>query len=148
MATARSQVRLSKPGEPEIILPGGTSWETADWAVRMTPSPTVQWPAMPTWPARMTLLPMIADLTVSIEDHGGLYEIPIFRDEFLATLTDLEPREMGRVVRLARDCERRIAAGTLDSLAAAERTPWEERVLPRLNRIAAYVRAVVAGLSA
>ena len=30
MATARSQMRLSKPGEPEIILPGGTSWETAD----------------------------------------------------------------------------------------------------------------------
>jgi len=88
------------------------------------------------------------DLTVSIEDHGGLYEIPIFRDEFLATLTDLEPREMGRVVRLARDCERRIAAGTLDSLAAAERTPWEERVFPRLDRAAAYVRAVVADLSA
>ena len=58
MATARSQMRLSKPGEPEIILPGGTSCETADCAVRMTPSPTVQWPAMPTWPARITLLPM------------------------------------------------------------------------------------------
>ena len=58
MVTARSQMRLSKPGEPEIILPGGTSCETADCAVRMTPSPTVQWPAMPTWPARITLLPM------------------------------------------------------------------------------------------
>ncbi len=43
----RSQMRLSKPGEPEIILPGGTSCETADCAVRMTPSPTLQWPAMP-----------------------------------------------------------------------------------------------------
>ena len=39
MATARSQTRLSNPGEPEIILPGGTSCETADCAVRMTPSP-------------------------------------------------------------------------------------------------------------
>ena len=42
MVTARSQTRLSKPGEPEIILPGGTSCETADCAVRITPSPTVQ----------------------------------------------------------------------------------------------------------
>ena len=59
MVTARSQTRLSKPGEPEIILPGGTSCETADCAVRITPSPTVQWPATPVCPARITLLPTI-----------------------------------------------------------------------------------------
>ncbi len=57
MSTARSQMRLSKPGEPEIILPAGISCETADCAVRMTPSPTEQCPATPVWPARMTLLP-------------------------------------------------------------------------------------------
>ncbi len=93
-----------------------------------------------------TLSATAPDLTVSIEDHGGLYEIPIFEDEFVATLPDLQPREMGRVVRLARECERRIAAGTLDSLEAAERTPWEARVFPRLDRAAAYVRAVVGRL--
>ena len=93
-----------------------------------------------------TLTAAAPDLTVSIEDHGGLYEIPIFQDEFLSTLTDLEPREMGRVVRLARECERRIAAGTLDSVDDAERTPWADRVFPRLDRAAAYVRGVVGQL--
>ena len=38
---------LSKAGEPESILPAGTSCETPAWAVRMTPSPRVQCPATP-----------------------------------------------------------------------------------------------------
>src|ERR1035441_7462363 len=45
--TARSHKRLSKPGDPEMTFPAGTSCETADCAVRITPSPTVQWPATP-----------------------------------------------------------------------------------------------------
>src|SRR5579862_8569103 len=32
IATARNQMRLSKPGEPETTFPGGTSYETADCA--------------------------------------------------------------------------------------------------------------------
>src|SRR6266567_912287 len=58
MATARSHTRLSNPGEPEIIFPAGTSCDTADCAVRITPSPREQWPATPAWPARMALLPI------------------------------------------------------------------------------------------
>lgn len=58
MATARSQTRLSNPGDPEIIFPAGTSWETADWAVRITRSPRLQWPATPACPAKMALFPI------------------------------------------------------------------------------------------
>lgn len=95
-----------------------------------------------------TLWETVPDLAVSIEDHGGLYDIPIFDDAFLGTLPDLETREFSRVVHLARVCERRVADGTLASPDIVEQTPWPERVFPRLARATRYVREIVAGLAA
>ena len=42
-------------------LSGGTSLGMPLCAVAMAPSPMVQWPATPTWPARMTFLPMVVE---------------------------------------------------------------------------------------
>ncbi len=87
------------------------------------------------------------DLTVSIEDHAGLYAIPIFDDAFLATFEDLEPRELSGVIRVARTCEQRIATGDLLPPEVVERTPWPERVGPRLARARDRIRATLADLA-
>lgn len=92
------------------------------------------------------LLATAPDVAVSIEDHGGLYAIPIFDDAFLATFGDVEPRELARVVRLARTCERQIAGGAMPSPEVVEQTPWPERAGPRLARARDHIRATLADL--
>ncbi len=82
--------------------------------------------------------------TLSIEDHDGLFPIRIFRDEFVASFSDVRPMEFARVIRLARECDQRIAAGTLPSLQALEAIPWVDQALPRLENSARYVRQQVA----
>src|SRR5579883_3128263 len=61
IAVDLSHCRLSKAGDPLITLPAGTSCETPDCAVMITPSPSLQCPAMPTCPARMQFLPISDD---------------------------------------------------------------------------------------
>ena len=41
--------------------------------------------------------------TLSVEDHDGLFPIRIFRDEFVASFSDLRPVEFADVIRLARE---------------------------------------------
>ncbi|MEW6744804.1 MAG: sugar phosphate isomerase/epimerase [Planctomycetota bacterium] len=82
---------------------------------------------------------------LSLEAHGGRFSIPLFDATFLTRFPDLTAIELSRLVRLARDGERRIAEGTL---AVLEREDWplqcEARVradLLRLGSIAAGVRS-------
>ncbi|UCD74141.1 MAG: sugar phosphate isomerase/epimerase [Phycisphaerales bacterium] len=63
--------------------------------------------------ARLSTLEPVPNL--SIEDHGGSFEIPIFDPEFLARFPDLTAEELNRLLRLARE---------------NGRCPREERVLP------------------
>src|SRR5260370_12171746 len=60
-ATDRSHCRLSIAGYPLTIFPGATSPGMPLCAVAIAPSPTVQWPATPTWPARITFFPIVVD---------------------------------------------------------------------------------------
>src|ERR1039458_6684427 len=73
MVTARSHTRLSKPGEPEMTLPAGISCEMPLCAVRITPSPTTQWPATAACPARMTLLPTSDDPASPTCPHSSVF---------------------------------------------------------------------------
>ena len=91
-------------------------------------------------------LPAAPNLAISIEDHAGLYAIPIFDGSFLATFEDLEPRELSAVVRFARRCEQRIAAGDILPPEVIERTPWAVRAGPRLAGARDRLRAALVDL--
>src|SRR5260370_25982677 len=71
-ATDRSHCRLSIAGYPLTIFPGATSPGMPLCAVAIAPSPTVQCPATPTWPARITFFPLVVDPTTptSSSAHG------------------------------------------------------------------------------
>lgn len=74
------------------------------------------------------------DLTLSIEDHGRFFPMPIYRDAFLSTFPSLSPIDLAGWVRTARLTEQRIAAGELASPEVIEAVPWEDRALDRLER--------------
>jgi 3-oxoisoapionate decarboxylase len=73
---------------------------------------------------------------LSIEDHGGSFDIPIHDPTFLSRFPDLTVQELGQLVRIAHEGQRRIATG---SLAITERADW-----PRLceDRVAQDIRAL------
>src|ERR1700757_2635354 len=58
IAVDLSHCRLSNAGDPLMTLPAGTSCETPDCAVMITPSPSLQCPATPDCPARIAFFPI------------------------------------------------------------------------------------------
>jgi sugar phosphate isomerase/epimerase len=86
------------------------------------------------------------DVLLSIEDHGRLFPIPIFVDDFLQTFDQLTSTDLAHIIRLARQCEQRIAAGELPSPAEAEAVPWPDRANDRLRRGARYLQETVVRL--
>lgn len=75
-------------------------------------------------------------VNLSVEDHGGSFEIPVFQGTFLSRFPDLAVHEFLRLVRLAREGGRRMKEGTLGPL---DRADWpgccEERVARGMENI-------------
>jgi hypothetical protein len=78
---------------------------------------------------------------LSLEDHGGSFEIPIFDPDFLARFPHLTAAELARLVRMAEEGNRRIAEGTL---APLDRADWpglcEKRVADGIRNMKALVK--------
>ena len=86
------------------------------------------------------------DITLSIELHPRIYDLPIFDPRWLAFFPGLRPDSLAAVVRLAVECERRYADGSLDRPEAIESIPWENRDLDWLASSLGYLRSVVPTL--
>lgn len=84
------------------------------------------------------------DLNLSIEDHKGLFPLEIFDPDWHALHPDLTARELAELVRIARQCEARIARGELAPAAAYEAIPWEEHNIARLHTSLRHLRAVLS----
>ena len=83
---------------------------------------------------------------LSLEDHGGSFELPIFDATFLSKFPDFTVQELAKLLRLARRGERRIDAG---ELCITERSAWPavcerrvERGLKALQMVARRVTGV------
>ncbi|MHB1004782.1 MAG: sugar phosphate isomerase/epimerase family protein [Chloroflexota bacterium] len=87
------------------------------------------------------------DLNLSIEDHGRLFAVPIFNDALLGSFPDLSAMELAHLVRVARDCERKIATGEIADPATLEVIPWETQALDRLDTGAKHLREIMAAVS-
>lgn len=86
------------------------------------------------------------DLTLSIELHPRIYDLPIYDSRWLAFFPGLRADALAAVVRLAAGCERRYAEGSLDRPEVIEAIPWPERDLDGLARSLGYLRSVVPHL--
>ena len=80
---------------------------------------------------------------LSIELHPRTYDLPIFDPSWLASFPGLRPSSLAAVVRLAADCERRYADGSMPTPEAVEAIPWPERAEAWIGRSATYLRGLI-----
>lgn len=71
------------------------------------------------------------DVHLSIEDHGGSFDIPVFDPLFLAEFPDLDLPEFVRLIGLARKSQDAVQKG---SLKITERKEWPAVCEPRMRR--------------
>jgi sugar phosphate isomerase/epimerase len=83
------------------------------------------------------------DVTLSIEDHGGSFEIPIHDHEFLSRFPDLEVKELALLFQTAQEGKRRMEEGTL---AILDRADWPAHCEERVARDIAAMKALVREL--
>jgi sugar phosphate isomerase/epimerase len=85
-------------------------------------------------------------IALSIELHPRTYDLPIYDPRWLGFFPGLRPESLAAVVRLAAECERRYAEGTLVRPAVVEAVPWASRDLDWLASSLGYLRSVVPAL--
>ena len=77
----------------------------------------------------LAILPRVPNL--SLEDHGGRFDLPIFEPEFLARFPDLYPEEFARLIQLMRFNDRRPPERRVRPL---DRADWPEQCEARVRR--------------
>lgn len=89
------------------------------------------------------IIPMIARLsppvTLSIEDHGGTFEIPYFRPTFLSRFPDLTVQELASLQKLALAAQARVQAG---QVAPVSRQDWPALCRERVARDIASLKQI------
>ena len=78
---------------------------------------------------------------LSIEDHGGSFDIPIFDSGFLARFPDLTAHELNLLLNLAIQTQRRIDE---KKLAIVERPGWPEVCEQRVIRDIRHLKDIAA----
>jgi len=81
-------------------------------------------------------------ITLTVEDHGGDFLIPVSDPEFLARFPDLAVPELVNLQRLALRTRALMDAGKLAVLA---RDRWPPACEPRVKRDIRAVRQIVGG---
>lgn len=71
------------------------------------------------------------EVHLSIEDHGGSFNLPVFDSLFLSKFPDLTIKEFSRIVQLALQTKERMGKG---ELAITKREDWPRICEPRVKR--------------
>jgi 3-oxoisoapionate decarboxylase len=131
----------------ERILPWVVATHVKDGALALDDEgffsfPTAAGTGLVDFPHIFTLLAGLdREVTLSLEDHGGSFPIPVFDSSFLARFPDLTVSELSRLVRLAGTGARRLRDG---SLRITERDTWplhcESRAINGIEAIKRIVR--------
>jgi sugar phosphate isomerase/epimerase len=80
------------------------------------------------------------ELTLSIEDHGGDFLIPVFDPAFLAKFPDLTVQELGRLLKMAAETHALLQK---KELAVLDRARWPEVCEARVERDLRAVQLIV-----
>ena len=142
-AGSRSWVRCRSIGRKSARLEDmvlaftarGLCWQAAR-RLRILPIPDIL----------ATILNARPGIALSIELHPRTYDLPIYDPRWLAFFPDLRPESLAAVVRLAAECERRYADGSLARPEVIEAIPWSSRDLDWLASSLGYLRSVVPTL--
>ena len=118
------------------LTPRGLCWQARPVGSGVLPIPDIL----------SALLRVRPDLAMSIELHPRTYDLPIYDPRWLAFFPDLRPDSLAAVFRLAAECERRYAEGSLERPEVIEAIPWPSRDLDWLARSLGYLRSVVPTL--
>ena len=81
------------------------------------------------------------EVTLSVEDHGGTFEIPIFNPAFISKFPDLTTLELSKLLHLANQTKNLAEAG---KLAPVDRNDWqnicERRVKNGIKNMKSIIR--------
>ena len=80
------------------------------------------------------------ELTLSIEDHGGDFLIPVFDPDFLAKFPDLTVQEFGRLLKTAADTQDLLLR---NEIAVLDRARWPEACEARIERDLKAVQLII-----
>lgn len=146
-------MRLDDPLEAvERLAPWVIATHIKDAVLAFTPR-GLCWQARPVGSGILPMPDMLAvllrarsDIALSIELHPRTYDLPIYDPRWLDFFPSLRPHSLAAVVRLAAECERRYADGSLERPERVESIPWPERDLDWLARSLGYLRSVVPAL--
>jgi sugar phosphate isomerase/epimerase len=84
------------------------------------------------------------EVTLSIEDHGGDFDLPIFTPAFLEKFPDLDVRELAALLKLAQRTGARLEEGRLSVL---DRADWPGVCEERIKRDLATIKRMAASFS-
>ena len=151
--TANVMARMEDPLEAARRLAPHVLMTHAKDAILLFHEAGLRWQCRPCgqgavpFPALLELLDAYApDLTLSIEDHAGLFELPIYDPDWIATFTDLTTSELALLFRRAWMSGRRLSTRRQEDPEVLETLPWEERVSPRLDASIRYLRDLLEEL--
>ena len=82
-------------------------------------------------------------LNLSLEDHKGLTQLPIYDPGWQAHRRGADIGEVLNLVRVAAECEKRIAKGEISDPVADERIPYEAVRLERMRASAACLKKIM-----
>jgi hypothetical protein len=84
------------------------------------------------------------EVNLSIEDHGGSFDIPIFDSTFLSKFPDLTVLEMSRLLKLADKSKKMLNAG---EIAIMPRPEWHKHCEGRMKNGVRNIKAIVTKVS-
>lgn len=130
------------------LLPWIVSTHIKDGGISLTQDGLVSFPVpagagVIDLPAFLRLLNSLsADVTLSVEGHGGSFLLPIFDAGFLSKFPDLTAEELSRLIRLAQQTSGKSSAGC----QIIEREQWPEMCEQRLAGDILALKAAAAAI--
>jgi len=82
-------------------------------------------------------------VNLSVEDHGGSFNIPAFDSTFLSRFPDLTADELARLTRLACQGQKRMEAG---HIAPLDRGDWPQHCETRMRQNLVRMKELAAGI--
>ncbi len=131
------------------LLPWIVSTHIKDGGVAWTPEGFTTFPVpagsgVIDFPAILRLLKSLAfDATLSVEGHGGSFQLPIHDSSFLSKFPDLTAGELARLIRLAQSTAERSSSGC----GIVERDRWPDVCESRLAGDILAMKAIAAAVS-
>lgn len=93
------------------------------------------------------LLPLHPDLTLSVEDHEGVFKMDIFKPDWQRNYLDVQANDLSWLIDQSRLSEHRMAIGEIPQTNTLEEIPWADQAEERIRTGAANLRKIYKEVS-